>query len=191
MLVYMLLNTATDMVYVGQTTTTLKKRIDRHRKRGGRSSKNRRLWNALNDFPWHVWEVVVLEECLTLEELGLCETQRCTFGAPRFPGLDDAEERWIATCNSLEPNVGYNVQKRVSGRPKTYENTNEKRRGAGKKAANRKNKATHEQLSEWGKMGVRKKDDMTAEERERFREWGRKGAQKAIENKKLRETIIV
>lgn len=149
----MLLNTATDMVYVGQTTTSLKERIDRHRKKGGRSTGNRRLWNALNDFPWFVWEVVVLEHCLSLDD------------------LDVAEERWIADCHSIEPNVGYNGQQRSKHSKPNSSETRELKSKVGRKNT------------------VRKKADMTPHELEKYKEWGRKGARVSIENRKKAQKL--
>ncbi len=112
MLVYMLLNTATDMVYIGQTAHSLKKRAMRHKDAKGR--KNSRLRAALRDFPWYCWEVIPLQYCASLEQ------------------LDDAEARWISECDSVNPNVGYNGQrtaKRSGARaaPKQAELTPEQR----------------------------------------------------------------
>ena len=87
-LIYMLLNRATDTVYIGQTTGSLEERFKCHK-----DTASKRLATAFKDFGPDVFEGIVLEYVSSVEEANLAET------------------RWKAECDSTNPNVGYNVHK--------------------------------------------------------------------------------
>ena len=88
MLVYMLLNTVTEMVYVGATDKTLDARWKRHIKdsRSGTS----RLQQALRDWHPDMWLPVTLVNCYDLNELSAAETA------------------WITLTDARNINIGYN-----------------------------------------------------------------------------------
>lgn len=167
MIIYMLLNLATEQVYVGRTTSTLKARIAGHWEyayKGGTTL----LSEAIRDYPDKTtWEFIVLQHCYD-------EAQ-----------LLDAEAAWIRMCSARCSGVGYNSkQESMTGAPvsKRRNDTIPKPREyyveAGKKGAER-SKAL-------GKSKTKK--EMTEGEREKFREWGRKGA-KASKEKALRSDL--
>src|SRR3990167_3181414 len=90
MIIYLSLNEATEMGYVGKTTKTLQERWDRHldlAKSGGSSA----FYRALREWPEHVWTLCILQHCTDLEELAV------------------AEGNWIAELDTLNPSVGYNT----------------------------------------------------------------------------------
>lgn len=88
LIVYMLLNTVTELCYVGATTNTLDDRWHRHLKETrGRVG---RLGQALLDWDVEVWTRVVL--CYCYDELE----------------LSAAEQAWQQMTCCFEPAVGYN-----------------------------------------------------------------------------------
>lgn len=138
MLIYMLLNHATDMVYIGQTSLTLEKRVLRHRDL--RSKKNFRLNVALKDFNWNCWEAIVLEYCNSQEH------------------LDECEKHWIELTNACDVNVGYNVQ-RTSSRVFTLKPTKQKKR-------TEMTYEERERFRAWGRKGAAKaKENLAARNR--------------------------
>lgn len=90
MFVYMLINLATEMSYVG-STVDLKKRIQGHRK-DAKNGSTWRLHQAIREYGWGCFDLVVLAECSSQDE------------------LDSTEQLWMQYLDTLNPNVGYNDQ---------------------------------------------------------------------------------
>lgn len=88
MIVYMLLNTATELVYVGATEGTLADRWERHLKES--TSRTSRLGAAMSEWEPEFWERVVLCNCYSVQE------------------LSDAEAAWQKKCSAFDPGIGYN-----------------------------------------------------------------------------------
>ncbi len=84
-LIYLITNKVNGMQYVGQTIHKLKHRIEHH-KRYNKSY----LGNAIKSYGWENFEVAILEECNSPEE------------------LDEREIFWIKKLNCKIPN-GYNL----------------------------------------------------------------------------------
>lgn len=171
--VYMYLNTVTELVYVGSSLYGIEYR-HRHHMRTVRSSKARkcRFHRALAEWPEELWVRVVLERCADEEQ------------------LDAAERRWISTCCSLDAGVGYN----------TYDAHYMRQAVAGGEAMRRRGWSEEERVSlaERGRLGglikalqksparverERKRAEFAAmtdeQRREYFRECGRRGAAKS------------
>lgn len=193
MVVYMYLNTVTEMSYVGSSLYGLEHRHRRHLKDSQSPKKKSRFHRALADWPIECWELVVLERCNTEVE------------------LDAAETRWIAECHSLSEGIGYNTydsrylrtaiaggeaMKRRTFTPeerviksicgKKGSDSNEARHGhtftnkiRRKKFAEMSTEERHEFFKECGRRGTKPRAELTEEERERFRAWGRKGAERS------------
>lgn len=87
----MLLNHATEMCYIGQAKD-LNARLKEHR-RQAKNGSTTRIHEAIRDFGWDCFEVIVLEQNLTT-----------------FKELNDYETLWIEKLDVTNPNVGYNVR---------------------------------------------------------------------------------
>ena len=85
MVIYLLTDTTNGMQYVGQTTQTLQKRLNEHRRK-----HHTYVDRAISSHGWANFTVELLEECATLDE------------------LNERERYWIATLNTKAPN-GYNL----------------------------------------------------------------------------------
>lgn len=85
MVIYVIINKINGKCYVGQTTRTLEQRIAEHK-----SSKDTCIGKAIQKYGRENFEVKVLEECNSIEE------------------LNEREIFWIAEYNSVAPN-GYNL----------------------------------------------------------------------------------
>lgn len=102
----MLLNEATEMVYIGQTINTLQQRIAKHSKDASHGSTTR-IHQAIREFDIETFTEVVLQNCYDESE------------------LDAAEQWWADYTSSYEPGVGYNTyrptikkQQHVADKPK-------------------------------------------------------------------------
>ncbi len=89
--IYMYLNTITEMVYIGSSMYGLPHRHKRHIKDAFQKEKKSHFHKALSSWSDECWERLILERCHSEEE------------------LDSAETRWIAECHALDENVGYNT----------------------------------------------------------------------------------
>ena len=87
--VYVYLNTVTEMVYVGSSQYGLEARHAAHMK-AMKTRHHSRFYRALTDWPPEAWERMVLERCSNEGELSA------------------AERRWIIEMNALDAAVGYN-----------------------------------------------------------------------------------
>lgn len=178
MRVYMIMNTVTEMAYVGQTGKKVSQRYSRHwddAKKGSLSP----LHVAMREWPdASMWEAVTLETCETQDD------------------LDAAEKRWQSTCNTCDPGVGYNsrmewgvreddvshrgirethfVDDLVGGVDVRPPRGKEFYRECGKLGASHGIKGAF--MGDRTIRTVRRKADMTPEEIEQYREWGRRGA---------------
>lgn len=200
MVVYMYLNTVTEMTYVGSSKYGLEHRHRRHLK-DMKTRRRSRFYNALTEWPECFWDRVILEQCSTEAE------------------LDAAEKRWIAECCALEPGVGYNsydgrrssssmggasMQKRSftpaerqvlsaagkKGAETRYgaENIASRRRAKEQKRATFAAMSAKERAAffrESGKKGAKPRSEMTEAERERYRAWGRQGAARSKQLKEM------
>ena len=91
MLVYLLLNTVTEMAYVGLTTGRMRDRLKQHVRHTRGDPRVGQLYDDLRAWPFECWEAVVLERADSLD------------------ALLDAERRWILKLETHLPGVGYNV----------------------------------------------------------------------------------
>ena len=96
--VYMVLNHATDMVYIGQTYNALNKRMMSHR-RDAKTGGITKFCEVLREFPWSMFEVIVLERFAKTSDRHA-----------DLKILKAAEDYWIDECNACDPNVGYNMR---------------------------------------------------------------------------------
>lgn len=172
MVVYMLLNSVNDMVYVGQTTKPLNVRLTEHRGAAKRGNAGL-LYVDVRECGWDVFEVVVLERCDTIEQ------------------LNAYERLWIKETSACDHGVGYN-QRDGGHNKRLTEETRAACREAGRRGATQKAKdpkkrrdsaldgktpeERREFFRECGRKGAKTSAQMTDAERERFREWGRLGA---------------
>ena len=157
MIIYMLLNTVTEKVYIGRTHGTLLNRITQHWERAIKEDGSTFLSEAIREWPEkEVWDFVVLQHCYDEKQ------------------LNDSEIAWIEICSARNAHVGYNMKKEAF------------------KSDDLRNKNC---FIEAGKKGAikskslgfsKRKEEMTEEERERYREWGRKGARISKERALLR-----
>lgn len=96
MLVYMLVNEVTDMVYVGQTLQGLFERMKEHENSAKVGSRTR-LSNAIREYGFEMFTPVVLQNCYDTDT------------------LNRAEECWIEYTCCREPAIGYNTAKGAVG----------------------------------------------------------------------------
>jgi hypothetical protein len=172
MIVYMALNEATEMGYVGRTHGSLEDRWEAHVSAAERGS-SLPFHAAIREWGTEVWTKVILQHCSTEEELKI------------------AEGNWIDYLCTREHNVGYNVayaRNALDTASKWVErmSSRDARNGAkslkNPRAARPRAEMTETQLEffrECGRRGARPKSDMSEEELARYREWGRKGAERA------------
>ncbi len=177
MVIYMYINTVTEMVYIGSSMYGLEHRHKRHLKESTRPDvKKSRFYKALTSWPAEFWEMIVIERCSTERK------------------LDRAEAKWIAECSALNASVGYNTydsrylrsaiaggeamkQKQFSPESRLKLSLSGKK-GAAKRTSNM-SLASQEKITK-RKSEKTKFASMTPEEkREQFREWGRKGAERS------------
>lgn len=172
MIVYMILNEATEMSYVGRTTSTLEDRWAGHVNAAERGS-NLPFHVAIREWGTEVWTRVILQHCSTEKELKI------------------AEGNWIDYLCTREPAVGYNVAyvpsalsdaSRWVDRMSLRDARNGARSASNPRSARPRSEMTEEQIQffrECGRRGAKPRSEMTEEERERYREWGKKGARRA------------
>jgi group I intron endonuclease len=92
MLIYKATNKVNGKAYIGQTTSSLKKRISSHWQQARYEKRaNSAFQNALLKYGLDGFVVETIEECATVEE------------------LNDRERHWIATLDTVSPN-GYNIE---------------------------------------------------------------------------------
>jgi group I intron endonuclease len=90
-LVYMIRHTESDRLYVGQTTCGLEERWRQHVKRAFKETRKRTfLYNAIRKYGPEAFELYVLEECETRDE------------------LNASEKKWIAALCTIYPD-GFNL----------------------------------------------------------------------------------
>jgi group I intron endonuclease len=134
MLIYKATNKTNGKTYIGQTRTSLNKRIDSHMReaRAGKRSKSA-FHNALLKYGSDNFDIQVIEECHTSEE------------------LNERERYWIAACNSICPN-GYNIESGGQDAPLS-ESTKAKLRGQRRSEATRKllSRINRNRPPEWNK----------------------------------------
>lgn len=87
--IYVVHNRLNGKCYVGQTVQTVEARIAYHR--SGSNNRGMLLHRAIQKYGQASFDIEIVEECETREE------------------LDEAEGRWIEWLNSLAPN-GYNIR---------------------------------------------------------------------------------
>jgi hypothetical protein len=167
MLVYMILNEATEMFYVGRTDGSLESRWLGHLD-DVKAGSLTRFHVALREWGTEVWTPVILQHCSTLEELEI------------------AEGNWIEYLDARNPRIGYNTKYVTNTYEKLYDWVAKSSKKKKKSRDFNRSEATTtlEMFREWGRKGgemSRKKSDMSLEELEKYREWGRKGAEKARE----------
>ena len=89
MVVYMIWCETTEMVYVGQTAGDLGRRIAGHRRCRKRDA---RLAQEIRTLGWDAFEVFVLEQCISLEQ------------------LNEREAWWVEHMHATESTIGYNIR---------------------------------------------------------------------------------
>jgi hypothetical protein len=172
MIVYFIVNEATEMGYVGKTVGTLDDRWRGHIA-AAESGSDLPFHEAIREWGTEVWLCVILQHCYTEQE------------------LNTAEGNWIRYLCTSEQNVGYNI-KRMRTAWSSAEDWIMRSQSVfskyGKLARDNPNSArprdqmTPERIEffkQCGRRGAKRKEDMSEEEREKFREWGRKGAERA------------
>lgn len=168
MLVYMILNEATEMCYVGKTEGNLKSRWREHREAAS-SGSGARFHVAIREWGVEVWTPVVLQHCTTEQELSI------------------AEGNWIEYLDARNPVVGYNTRY-VENAYERYAHFLKGRRIASTRG-NKRAAPSVEQFRSWGTAGARTRDSMSPEELQQFKEWGKKGAEKSRRLKELKERM--
>ena len=96
-LIYLVTNTVTGKVYVGQTISTVQARWKGHCNAG----KGSRLWLSIETHGRAAFSIEKIDEALTKQE------------------LDDLERFYIAAYQSRDKSIGYNFERGGSGKPKT------------------------------------------------------------------------
>jgi group I intron endonuclease len=111
--VYLITNLRNGKRYVGQTTTSLRRRFQAHVDHSRSAKRNRSksaLCAAILKYGRDAFTIRLLQSCATQEE------------------LDEAERRWISELKTLAPR-GYNLRSGGSGAGSHSESTKEKLRG--------------------------------------------------------------
>lgn len=138
MLIYEVTNKLNGKKYIGQTTASLKRRIDCHMNeaKSGKRSKSA-FHNALLKYGRDGFDFRVIEECQTFDE------------------LNDREKHWISACNSLCP-AGYNIEAGGKNAPLS-ESTKAKLRGQKRSEETRSllSRINRNRPSEWNKKIAR------------------------------------
>lgn len=144
MIVYMLLNSATDMVYIGRTHGTLKARVKEHWCHALKEKGTTFLSEAIRDWPdFDSWEFIVLQSCYSEQQ------------------LNDSEAAWITICSARDRSVGYNMQfAALSAKNETLAEYGRKGAARSKELGKSKTKAEmteaeRERYREWGRKGAR------------------------------------
>ena len=164
MIIYMLLNTVTDKVYIGRTHGTIENRIKGHWDHALKEGGTTFLSEAIRDYPdKELWDFIVLQHCYS-------EQQFC-----------DAESAWIEICSARCANVGYNMH--------TSKNTSQSHPVKDRAYFSAVGKKGGEKSKAMGKSKTRA--EMSEEEREKFREWGRKGARRSKEKMAEKPGIVL
>jgi len=153
MIIYVLVNSIEERVYVGQTTKSLEERVNAHWHAALKENMNTRLCKAIRTTPQReLWETIVLQVVYDVED------------------LDRLEQAWIDRFDSCSGALGYN------GRTQTGTDVGRRRRRV-------HDDESVEMFKEWGRRGAAAGKaaaaSMTPERREQFREWGRLGAARA------------
>lgn len=91
MRVYKITNKQNGKMYVGQTKQSLRRRFTCHIVEAMRGGSTSIIHNAIRKYGKDAFEIELLQECRSFEE------------------LDDAERKWIAELNTIAPN-GYNIE---------------------------------------------------------------------------------
>ena len=91
MRVYKITNRQNGKMYVGQTKMKLARRFSDHVSAATRGGRTSIIHNAIRKYGKDAFDIEVLQECQSFEE------------------LDEAERRWIAHLNTVAPN-GYNIE---------------------------------------------------------------------------------
>lgn len=96
--IYKITNAKNNMIYVGQTKQTLNKRFSDHVNHAFNSKRS-------NDIGCKLYQAMRENgiTCFTIEAIEELDDTRYK--------IDQREIYWIATLNSTDPNVGYNVDK--------------------------------------------------------------------------------
>lgn len=89
MIIYMLLNTVTEKIYIGATKYSLEHRLKKHWASVLEGSETC-LHKAMRTWPSEFWDAVILCNCYSLLE------------------LSNAEQAWQQKCHAFDPNIGYN-----------------------------------------------------------------------------------
>mgnify|MGYP003451375320 CR=1 FL=1 len=192
MVIYMVWCETTEMLYVGQSSGSLARRIAGHRHEAARGKKPCRLYDEIRLLGWDRFEVFTLERCTTRAE------------------LNERETWWIEHTSADDPALGYNVQRKSNSGSTTRAEQRERRETVshmsdedqkmffsecGERGAEKRRLATSEQPKQTiAKKRGRPTSPMTVEKLARFerkrlwaqadadgrrellRAWGRKGA---------------
>lgn len=96
--IYKITNTKNNMIYVGQTKQTLNKRFSDHVNHAFNSKRP-------NDIGYKLYQAMRENgiTCFIIEAIEELDDTRYK--------IDQREMYWIATLNSTDPNIGYNVDK--------------------------------------------------------------------------------
>jgi len=108
MVIYRLTNITNGKVYIGQTSSTLKDRIEQHKNNPNNPnsySYNTSLSCAIREYGWENFELYILDKFLQNQE----QTQK---------QLDECERLWIAFYNSTNRENGYNIDHGGNGKGK-------------------------------------------------------------------------
>lgn len=152
MIIYVLVNSIEERVYVGQTTKSLEERVNAHWHAALKENMNTRLCRAIRETPQReLWEAIVLQVVYDIDD------------------LDRFEQAWIDVFDSCSGALGYNgrIQMKAGKERKCQvrdEESIEMFREWGRRGAS---------------AGKTAAASMTPERREQFREWGRIGAERA------------
>lgn len=153
MLVYMLINTSNNKAYVGKTINTLEDRWYKHCTDSTKQS-NMPVHIALRNSDPILWEQCVLCYCNSKAQ------------------LKSAEAYWIDYCETNNPDIGYNARREGVATVPRVRNKNPTKKNikrAEKKITNWKNLSAEERhtiLSEAGKRGARKSEELRKSKKE-------------------------
>lgn len=96
MTIYKIVNKINGKMYIGKTELALETRMKKHI-RCAQKKKNRHLYDAMNCYGIENFEIIAMETCTTSKEL-------C-----------DREKYWIQFYNTMDRNIGYNMQEGGTG----------------------------------------------------------------------------
>lgn len=89
MFIYKITNKINNKVYIGKTKNSIKSRFSKHLK-NAKNKVNRHLYDSMNHYGYDNFEISLIEECQSLDE------------------LEEREKYWIKEFDSISPN-GYNM----------------------------------------------------------------------------------